>query len=331
MAEWGLVVLAVGAALIWWRSPHPVATDAGRADSGLLARMSSGAQAVRDAVAQADVRRAPVWASERPDPELQRLVEQLVDGENGDTAVVVRNLVSGAAAAYHAGDVYPAASLAKVPILAEVYRRLAAGTLRESDLVTITPDAITDGAGVLQARAGEQISVGELLTLSVTVSDNVAARLLLRQVGGVEAVNKTMDELGLRHTRLYADDRPNVTDADDMARLLAWAAAQGAGAAASPSGGTGGTGMTYAPQPRTLAWLLTQPQAQAWVADGLPAGTLVAHKSGQLPSVRHEAAVIYTARGPVAVVGLTDRLRDQDEAETFLSRLARESYRYFRQ
>jgi beta-lactamase class A len=310
---------------MWWRSSHAVPaghTTAG--ELGLLARMASGAQAVHDTVTQADTRRAPVWAPERPDAGLQRLVEQLVDDENGDTAVVVRHLTSGAAATYHAGDVFPAASLAKVPILAEVHRRLAAGTLRESDLVTITADAITDGAGVLQARAGEQISVSELLTLSVTVSDNVAARLLLRQVGGVEAVNKTMDELGLRHTRLYADDRPNVTDADDMARLLAWTAAQGAAQGATSTG-------EYAPQPRTLAWLLTQPQAQAWVADGVPVGTLVAHKSGQLPSLRHEAAVIYTPRGPVAVVGLTDRLRDQDEAEAFLAHLAREVYRYFKQ
>jgi beta-lactamase class A len=329
VAEWGLTLLVVAGVLIWWRWPHEVAAGrAGGAEASVLTRMAAGAQAVHDAIAQADARHAPAWAPERPDTALQRLVEQLVDEENGDTAVVVQHLTSGAAATYNSHTVFPAASLAKVPILVEVHRRLAAGTLRESDLVTITADAITDGAGVLQARAGEQISVAELLSLSVTVSDNVAARLLLRLVGGVEAVNRTMDEMGLRHTRLYADERPNVTDAGDMARLLAWAAAQGVAvpAAAAPVAEAVGE---YAPRPRTLAWLLTQPQAQAWVAAGLPAGTLVAHKSGQLPSLRHEAAVIYTPRGPVAVVGLTDHLRDQDEAEAFLGRLARDVYRYF--
>jgi beta-lactamase class A len=245
--------------------------------------------------------------------------------------VFVRHLRTGATASLRERDVFPAASLAKLPILVEAYRRLGAGTLRAGDLVAITPDSITDGAGVLQARVGEQVSVGELLQLVVTVSDNVAARLLLRLVGGETAVNRTLDELGLTDTRLYADDRPNVTTAADMGALLGWVATQGQGplaGAATPPVAAGAT-LDSAPLAQTLPWLLSLPQAQAWIRRDLPRGAVVAHKSGQLPSLRHEAALVYTPRGPFVVVGLTDQLADQADAEDFLSRLANAVYRHF--
>jgi beta-lactamase class A len=83
------------------------------------------------------------------------------------------------------------------------------------------------------------------------------------------------------------------------------------------------------PLPQSLPWLLARPQNQAWIVRDLPNGTMVAHKSGQMPSLRHEAAIVYTRSGPFVVVGLTDNLADQDDAEDLLSRLAYQAYRYF--
>ncbi len=252
------------------------------------------------------------------DPALQTLVTRLVDEDNGSTAVVIRNLRTGAGAAYHDQEVMASASLAKVPILYEVYRQLAAGTLHLDDRLTVTADAITGGAGVLQGREGDQLTVAELLKLSVTISDNVAARLLMLRVGGAEAVNRSMDALGLSHTRLYPDDRPNTTTASEMATLMAMVAA-GGDAHPTPAGSV----------PDSLASLLALPQAQNWLADGVPSGAIVAHKSGQLPGVRNDAGILYTPKGPVVVVGLTSDLANQDDAETFLTRLGHDVYQYF--
>jgi beta-lactamase class A len=333
-----LLLFAGIVALIWWRGSalpflhgQRAAAPAGAPGAALIgggsAAVTSGGAVPGGGTRGIDP--AAVWVAGKPDPQLAALVERLVDDDNGDTAVVVRNLRTGASAGYHERDVFPSASLAKVPILVETYRRLASGALHDTDFVPITSDAITDGAGVLQARTGEEISIAELVHLSISVSDNVAARLLMRQVGGVDAINRTMAEMGLTQTRLYADERPNVTSAEEMASLLAWAAAQGwspaGGVAVSPAA----SAPEYLPLAHTLPWLLAQPQAQAWITQGLPQGTVVAHKSGQLPGVRNEAAVVYTPKGPFVVVGLTDHLADQDSAEAFLARLARDVYRYF--
>jgi beta-lactamase class A len=250
--------------------------------------------------------------------ELTRLRRSTPDEENGETAIAVRNLRSGATAAVNDRQVFPAASLAKVPILYEVYRQLEAGKLRRDTPVTITGDAIADGSGVLQAREGDRLTVDELLDLAVEVSDNTAARVLMREVGGVDAINRAMADLGLSHTRLYSDSRPNTTTAGEMALLLAAVAAR----AGSPQAAA-------TPTTNSLAALLVLPQAQAWLTLGVPRGVTVAHKSGQLPNLRHDAAVVYAARGPYIVVGLTDHLADQGDGEAFLAHLSRAVYEYF--
>ena len=303
-----LLVLVLG----WRRCAAPAAREAPSA-----LPQGESAAAARDAAGAPGAPRAAAI-----DPALQALVERLIDRDNGTTAVAVRHLRTGASAAYHEQDVFPAASLAKVPVLVEVARRLETGAVRPDDPVRITPDAITGGAGVLQARAGEELAVVELMRLAVTVSDNVAARLLLRHVGGVEAVNRTLAALGLEQTRLYADDRPNTTTAAEMAALLAGLAAR-AETAPTRAGAP-------APAAGTLAALLALPQAQAWLAQGVPRGVPVAHKSGQLPNLRHDAGVVYAPRGPYVLVVLTDDLSDQDAAEAFVARLSRAVYEHFR-
>jgi beta-lactamase class A len=320
----------------WWAGPahaHP-STPAGAATGALAASALDAAAplaagiagslgALNGAAASLDAVPAA-----RPDARLQSLVERLIDDENGDTAVVVRNLLTGASATVADQEVFPAASLAKVPILYEVYRQLDAGKLRRDLLVTITADDITDGAGVLQAREGDRLTIDELLDLAVSVSDNTAARMLLRAAGGVEAVNRTMAGLGLGQTRLYADARPNTTSAADMAALLTQLAVHGAPTGTRGQPASGGLA-AVAPSPNTLAALLALRQAQAWLSRGVPKGVTVAHKSGQLPGVRHDAAIVYGPRGAFVVVGLTNNLADQDDAEAFLARLAREVYDYF--
>lgn len=319
-SEWAilLVVLVVAAAVRWLcvpvtsqSTPAPAATASGPSAARPIPVTPGSSIAVPATYA---------------DPGLQALVERLVDEPGGSTAVAVRHLRSGASAAHHEDDLFRAASLAKVPILIEVFRLLEAGTLRADESVTVTPDAITGGAGVLQASVGEQFSVSELLRLAVTISDNVAARLLLQRVGGVDAVNRTMAALGLSHTSLYADDRPNTTSAGDMAELLAWLARRPLGPEAiGPESMRRPAGLPL----RGLTALLALPQGHAWLSAGVPDRVVVAHKSGQMPSLRHDAGIVYGTRGPYVVVGLTDRVADQDDAEAFLTHLSRSVYEFF--
>jgi D-alanyl-D-alanine endopeptidase (penicillin-binding protein 7) len=88
-------------------------------------------------------------------------------------------------------------------------------------------------ASVTYLRAGERIAVDDLLHLLLIASDNAAARTLARvslsgAAGFIERMNAKAVQLGLTSTH-YADPSgllaDNVSSAYDMARLIAFAAA----------------------------------------------------------------------------------------------------------
>jgi beta-lactamase class A len=247
---------------------------------------------------------APVaW---RPDPFLEEALVAAVPWGAGRVAVSVRHLGTGAFAEVAADVPMPPASIYKLGVLVACFRLVADGRLRLEDELPITWYDYVDGAGVLQSRIGERIAVGEALRLMVRFSDNVAAQVLLRRIG-VDGLNDTYGRLGMTRSRFFADARPDVTSAADVATLLVLlATGQLAPAEASD-------------------WMLDalwQDQPAAWIEGGLPPGTVVVHKSGQLPGIRNDAAIVYARGGPYVLVVLSDRLNDERAAEALIGDLA---------
>ncbi|MBI4475570.1 MAG: D-alanyl-D-alanine carboxypeptidase [Acidobacteria bacterium] len=89
------------------------------------------------------------------------------------------------------------------------------------------------GASVTYLRASEQVSLSDVLHLALIASDNAAARTLARYssygpTGFVRQMNERAAELGLESTEYHDPsglDPNNVSSAYDMARLIAYAAA----------------------------------------------------------------------------------------------------------
>ncbi len=248
-----------------------------------------------------------------PDPFLQEQLEAAIPEGVGHVAVAVRHLGSGASAAIDADAVMPPASLFKLGVLAAAYQAIDSGTLALDEALRLTPEDWADGAGILQQRIGELVTVEEALRLMISISDNTAALALLHRLGP-EAVEEAYARLGLVHSHVFLDDRPDTTTAGETATLLA---ALAAGELASPAATL------------QMLELLVQPQPQAWIEQALPAGALVAHKSGQLPGVRNDAAIIYGPAGPYVLVVLADNLEDAGAGEALIGTVARAVDRYF--
>ncbi|HZS87693.1 MAG TPA: serine hydrolase [Chloroflexota bacterium] len=98
-------------------------------------------------------------------------------------------------------DLFPAASVIKIPIMVEAYRQAAAGLLPLDEPLPVLPEEVTDGSGILKyLHTGLPLTVADAIELMIVVSDNTATNLLLRRLG-TDAVNGTMRDLGLLHTR----------------------------------------------------------------------------------------------------------------------------------
>jgi beta-lactamase class A len=231
-------------------------------------------------------------ASPATDEGLDAILRQ-VGLPGGTVAIYVHNLSTDVGASVNSDRRFPAASLTKLPIMVEVFKQQRLRRFSWDDQLTIRQDQWVDGSGVLQARVGDSLSVGELLRLMIVESDNIAANVLTDLVGAAN-VNDTMAALGLKNTHVVDFHRENTsptTSAEDMGDLLEVIA----------------TGRLVDPQTSEEAVrLLEQKQGQSWLAEGLPWWGKLAHKWGDIPNARHDAGIIYTPHNQMVIVVLTE-------------------------
>ncbi|MDB5058674.1 MAG: peptidase D-alanyl-D-alanine carboxypeptidase 1 [Chloroflexi bacterium] len=132
---------------------------------------------------------------------LEQAIAELAGTLPGRLGVNVRFLPGDLEVSFHADDLFPSASVIKIPIMVEAYRQAANGTLSLGELLPLLQEEVTDGSGLLQyMHVGLQLTVTDAVELMIAISDNTATNLLLRRLG-VAAVNETMQQLGLTQTR----------------------------------------------------------------------------------------------------------------------------------
>jgi beta-lactamase class A len=118
----------------------------------------------------------------------------------GTLAVAAREESTGASIDLNATLEMPTASVIKLAVLVTVFERVRDGALSLEDRLPIRDEERVGGSGVIkELSAGTELTIRDLATYMVVVSDNMATNLLIDAVGGVETVNRFVNEgLGLR-------------------------------------------------------------------------------------------------------------------------------------
>jgi beta-lactamase class A len=155
-------------------------------------------------------------------------LQQLADQFEGSYALWARSLTTGEVIEF--GDVHTemrSASIIKLAILYEVFRRIQLGEFDPAQPVTMLDEEKVPGSGVLQFMApGLQLPLIDVAKLMMILSDNTASNMCIELVGA-EAVRQSMINLGLPGIKLYnkffkaPPGKPiNVCSAADIGRLL---------------------------------------------------------------------------------------------------------------
>src|SRR5438874_3760397 len=194
-----------------------------------------------------------------------------------------------------------AASLYKLGVLAEAERRVDAGELHYDDTITIEPEDITTDGSF--EYAGTELTLDEALEAMITVSDNGAALALWHVLGGAN-IDATLEKAGVKNFHVAFDDTEDnwATPHAIGTYFTLLAKRQLISPAASD---------------RMLARLERQ-QINNRLPAQLPQGVVVAHKTGNLAGLTHDAGIIYTKSGPRIVVAMTWDAGD-DDADGFIS------------
>ncbi len=212
---------------------------------------------------------------------------QEIEGYHGIAGLYVWDLEGDLGYGIRPEEKFFTASIIKVPIMVAVYRKVDEGDLSFSQEVEIKDEDWAAGAGWLQwEKAGTRQTVGDLLLLMMTQSDNVAANALVRMVGGPEHVNEVARSMGAEDTLVYqkiSSERGAVPALDnrstprDMATMMQ-KIAEGKAASEKSCG--------------YMIDLMHEDKLDWWLDAGLPEDVDAANKAGWLYRVYDEVGIV---------------------------------------
>jgi beta-lactamase class A len=238
-------------------------------------------------------------------------------------------LAIGADSSFHA------ASTMKIAVMIQVFRDAEAGRLGLSQPIVVHNQfaSITDGSPYsldpkddsdsgMYDLVGHSVTVRDLMRRMIQRSSNLATNTVIGLVGAARA-DSTAHVLGASHIRVlrgvedgkaFAQGLNNTTTARDLGALLM---AIQQDRAATPAGCA------------AMREVLLGQEFNTEIPAGLPAGTRVAHKTGQITGVLHDAAIVYPANAPPYVlVVLTSGMPDEQVARAMIADISRMVYEH---
>jgi len=259
-------------------------------------------------------------------------IQESIRKSGADVGVAFRTLDGGAEWLFRADEPFHAASTMKVPVLIELFHQRQQGKLTLDEPLRVknefrslvdgsiyTLDPSDDSETDLYKAVGQMRTLAQLCELMITVSSNLATNLLLEKLG-VDDIRGTVHSLhadGMNVLRGVEDDKAfkqglnNTTTARGLLQLLD-AIARGQAVDQESS--------------RQMSEILERQSFNDGIPAGLPAGTRVAHKTGEITRIHHDAGIVFAPR-PFVLVILVRGLADTKDSATLMADITRQLYR----
>lgn len=235
----------------------------------------------------------------------------------GRVSIFLRDLRTGKTWMHHPDDLFPAASLIKVPIMIAAFYKMKDGQLSLDEKLAISRRNRVGGSGSLKWRPdGTKLAVRDLMMYMINESDNTATKMVLERLG-LGYVQQQFPRIGLLYTGIYEEGmsikggrvaHENYTTAREMTMLLEKIYKGEAVDKASSE---------------YMMEILKRPKAvPSRLAKGLPVGWEIAHKTGLLRQACHDSAIFLTPNGDYAMTVLTGQNPSYSQAKTLITKLA---------
>lgn len=265
---------------------------------------------------------------------LEQRVDRIIAAHPRQTiAVAYYDFDSGTSLLRKENEVFHAASTMKVPVMLGIFAAITRGELRLDQPVRVKNDfvSIFDGSHyALEARedsdaelythVGEERTLEELVRRMIDRSSNLATNIIIEFIGAPKVMEQ-MKEIGATHIQVLRgveDDKAyhagmnNTTTAYDLMLVFrALGERRGVSPAASD---------------RMIDILLGQEHNDG-IPAGLPRVTRVAHKTGWIPEISHDAGIVFRPDGSKYVlVVLTRGFKNADQAQRTIAKIAKATW-----
>ncbi|MDO8619439.1 MAG: serine hydrolase [Candidatus Daviesbacteria bacterium] len=260
---------------------------------------------------------------------LSEIVNSELADAQGNYAVYVENLVSGEKYGFHEQDIFPAASLYKIYLVAAVVELAEQGKISLTDNISTSLDHLVKRYGGVDfgyEDAPDEISysVDEALRRVGRISDNFAALMLGDKIGW-DKIQNMADRIGAQNTSIKD---PISTTAFDIG-LYFKKLYQGEIISKEAS--------------QKIIDYISLNQLNNRIPAGVPVGVKVVHKTGELPSVRNDAGIVFlrgrsldgaspsagTTSSDYIIVLLAKDVDFEDDAVKLEADISQKVYQYF--
>ena len=281
-------------------------------------------------------------------------IERLADVTGGIVGVAATQVATGRHIGYREDELFPTASVIKLPLLVTLYEDAIAGRIDLSERVVYREETKVAGSGVLQyLDDGLDPTLRDLSVLMMSVSDNTATDLLFDRVGTAR-IEATMARLGLSSIRVPFDIRAMLMELVDMDHSREGGYEE-LRTLLRLSAGSGGRSMIPDQADRTtpadmcrlleliesravldadactaIIELMKRIQSGTRIPGLLPKGTVVAHKTGSYRRLRNDVGIVYAPKGPYVIALFARELaRDNVDDDGALARISLAVYEEF--
>lgn len=248
---------------------------------------------------------------------LGNAVQNALIGTHGSYGIVVQNIKTGETYTQNSQKTYLSGSLYKLWVMATVYQQIKVGKIKDTDVVSkkvsdLNKEFHIDPSVAEKTSGTISYSVHDALYEMVTISDNYAALLLTDKVGLNNIANFLKDN-GFYQSKLGINGKSPLTTPQDVALFF---------------------DKLYRGQlidkkaSESMLSLLKQQKLNDKIPKYLPFDVNVAHKTGELDDVTHDAGIVFTPNGDYIVVVLS-QIDDRDLANERIANVSKEVYQYF--
>jgi beta-lactamase class A len=264
----------------------------------------------------------------RPNPRANEIRRQTIDAiiskareaYPGHSGVVFVDLDNETRLDYEPDARFESASLVKLIILAHLYREFEVGHHSPDEKLVLLEKQKVGGSGHLKdEKEGSQHTLQSLAEAMITESDNTATQMLTDLLGR-DKIAQTAKTLGLNSTTFERDiydfaaidaGNDNYITPRDAATFLCQLARQ------------------ELPGSQGMHEILERQKRNDMIGKDFPATVRVAHKTGELEGILHDAAIVYAPRGGFVLVALSDRVSDKEAAKKVWAEMALDILRVY--
>jgi len=257
--------------------------------------------------------------------------EKRIADSHAEVGIAFRTLDGKSEWFFHPDDSFHAASTMKVAVMIELFHQGKEGKVRLDEPIAVHNEfhSIVDGSpykldpaddseGDLYKAEGQTRTLEQLCELMITVSSNLATNLIIEKLGvaniravvhalGADGVNVLR---GVEDARAFEKGLNNTTTARGL-EVLMNAIANGKAVESESS--------------QRMIAILQKQHFNEGIPVGLPAGTRVAHKTGEITKIHHDAAIVYAPR-PFVLVVLVRGLPDHKDSAALMADVTRLLY-----